>query len=273
MPHHCHQLPVEYFWQGNADNAKLLKFSEFVFLQKDEHPFSNKYGATTKAILTEFTTTEEIINSSVEDLVDMITVRSRGRIANPLYTAELLQKEARDSYRLDKCLYEPLTTFIDCSFNCICAFEKELKSLDASIGEAVKGLNPTEYQILISVPSIWKVYRAGILAEIEIIKYYNNHSSLAKYSDIYWNQNQSGDFNGEDTSMSKAGDRYLQYYLIKATGSVIQHCPEYAAYYEKKYAEVLKHQHKGALALTSRKLIHMLFGLLDKSQLFSLGKE
>ena len=254
-------------------NNIFLKFSEFAFLQKDEHPFSNKYGATAEAILTEFTTTEEIVNSSVEDLVDMITARSRGRIANPLNTAELLQKAARDSYRLDKCMYEPLTTSIACSFNCIRAFEKELKALDAAIEEAVKGLNPTEYQILLSVPGIGKVYGAGILAEIGSIKYYRNHNSLAKYSGIYWNQNQSGDFDGEDTSMSKAGNRYLRYYLIEAAGSVIQHCPEYASYYEKKYAEVLKHQHKRALALTSRKLIRMLFGLLDKSQLYSAGNE
>ena len=254
-------------------NNIFLKFSEFAFLQKDEHPFSNKYCATAEAILTEFTTTEQIVNTPIEELVELITARSHGRIINPMNTAELLQKAARDSYRLDKCLYEPLTTSIACSFNCIRAFEKELKALDIAISEAVKGLNPTEYQILTSVPGIGKVYGAGILAEIGSINYFKNHNSLAKYSGIFWNQNQSGDFDGEDTPMSKAGNRYLRYYLIEATDSVIRHCPEYAAFYEKKYAEVPKHQHKRALALTSRKLIRMLFGLLDKSQLYSPGKE
>ena len=254
-------------------NNIFLKFSEFAFLQKDEHPFSNKYSATAEAILTEFTTTEQIVNTPIEELVELITARSHGRIINPMNTAELLQKAARDSYRLDKCLYEPLTTSIACSFNCIRAFEKELKALDIAISEAVKGLNPTEYQILTSVPGIGKVYGAGILAEIGSINYFKNHNSLAKYSGIFWNQNQSGDFDGEDTPMSKAGNRYLRYYLIEATDSVVRHCPEYAAFYEKKYAEVPKHQHKRALALTSRKLIRMLFGLLDKSQLYSPGKE
>ncbi|MBQ2483045.1 MAG: IS110 family transposase [bacterium] len=254
-------------------NNIFLKFSEFAFLQKEEHPFSNKYSATAEAILTEFTTTEQIVNTPIEELVELITARSHGRIINPMNTAELLQKAARDSYRLDKCLYEPLTTSIACSFNCIRAFEKELKALDIAISEAVKGLNPTEYQILTSVPGIGKVYGAGILAEIGSINYFKNHNSLAKYSGIFWNQNQSGDFDGEDTPMSKAGNRYLRYYLIEATDSVVRHCPEYAAFYEKKYAEVPKHQHKRALALTSRKLIRMLFGLLDKSQLYSPGKE
>ena len=253
-------------------NNIFLKFSEFAFLEKGEHPFSNKYGATAEAILTEFVTTEDIVNTSVEDLVSLITEKGRGRISDPQNTAELLQKAARNSYRLDKCMYEPLTVSIACSFNCIRAFEKELKTIDAAILACVKGLNPTEYQILLSVPGIGKVYAAGILAEIGSIKYFPNNNALAKYGGIVWNQNQSGDFEGEDTSMSKAGNRYLRYYLIEATGSVIMRCPEYRAHYEKKYNEVTKHQHKRALALTSRKLIRMLFGLLDKSCLYSPGK-
>ncbi len=49
--------------------------------------------------------------------------------------------------------------------------------------------------------------------------------------------------------------------------------PEYAVFYEKKYAEVSKHQHKRALALTARKLVRLIFGLLDKNQLYSAAKE
>ena len=35
-------------------NNIFLKFSEFAMLGKEEHPFSNKYGATAEAILTEY---------------------------------------------------------------------------------------------------------------------------------------------------------------------------------------------------------------------------
>lgn len=44
-------------------------------------------------------------------------------------------------------------------------------------------------------------------------------------------------------------------YLGEASNSVRRHVPEYAAFYAKKYAEVTKHQHKRALALTSRKFV------------------
>ena len=72
--------------------------------------------------------------------------------------------------------------------------------------------------------------------------------------------------------MSKAGNRYLRYYLIEAANSVKNNVPEYKAFYRKKFDEVKTHQHKRALALTSRKLIRLIFGLLDNNQLYSAKK-
>jgi len=69
--------------------------------------------------------------------------------------------------------------------------------------------------------------------------------------------------------MSKAGNRYLRYFLVEAANSVKNHSPVYHDFYQKKFNEVKKHQHKRALALTSRKLIRLIFGLLDKNQLYS----
>ena len=151
-------------------NNIFLKFSEYALLRDGEHPFSNKYSATAEAILTEFTTNEDIVNSSVEDLVAFINTKSRGRIAEPEETAKIVQAAARNSYRLDKCLYEPLTISIASSFNCISSFEKELKAIDKAILQTVQGLNPEEYTVLNSIPGIGKVYSAGILAEIGSVR-------------------------------------------------------------------------------------------------------
>ena len=250
----------------------FLKFSEFALLRNDDHPFSNKYGATAEGILTEYMTNEDILNTPLEDLVSFIYSKSRGHIAEPEHVADIIQTAARNSYRLDKALYEPLTTSISCSFNCIRAFEKELKALDKAIEVAIRGLNPVEYQILRSIPGIGPVYAAGILAEIGTIKCFPSHSALAKYAGIFWNENESGDFAAEDKRMSKVGNRYLRYYLIEACGSVINHEPTFKAFYDRKYDEVRSHQHKRALALTSRKLIRLIFGLLDKDCLYSPGR-
>jgi hypothetical protein len=47
---------------------------------------------------------------------------------------------------------------------------------------------------------------------------------------------------------------------------------EYKDFYYKKFGEVKTHQHKRALALTSRKLIRLIFGLLANNQLYSAKK-
>lgn len=250
----------------------FLKFSEFALLQGNEHPFSDKYGATASSILTQFLSSEDIANASIEELVDFVSTKSRKRISNPQITAEILQQAARNSYRLDKCLYEPLTTSIACSFNCIQAFEKELKAINKAIEKAVMGMNPVEYQILMSIPGFGPVYSSGILAELGSVKAFPSNDAVAKYAGIVWKENQSGSFKAENTPMSKAGNRYLRYYLIEAAGSVLRHIPEYNEFYQKKYAEVTTHQHKRALALTSRKLIRLIFGLLAKNQLYSTNR-
>lgn len=99
-------------------------------------------------------------------------------IAGPEETAKIVQAAARNSYRLDKCLYEPLTISIASSFNCIRSFEKELKAIDKAILQTVQGLNPDEYTVLNSIPGIGKVYSAGILAEIGSVKVFQSADSL-----------------------------------------------------------------------------------------------
>lgn len=253
-------------------NNIFLKFSGFALIGAEESPLSNKFSATAEAVLTEYKTTEDIVNAPLGELAAFVADAGRGRFADPDQVAKLLQKTARDSYRLDKSLYEPITTSIACSFNCIRAFEKEQKALDKAIAETVAGLNPTEYQILKSIPGIGPVYAAGILAEMGSVRCFGSNNALAKYSGIIWRDNQSGEFDSDDTPMIKAGNRYLRYYLIQAAGSVAAYCPEYTACYNKKYAEVPKHQHKRALALTARKLIRLIFGLLDNNQFYSAAK-
>jgi len=105
-----------------------LKFSELAVLDKEERPFSDTYGVTSSAILTEYLSLDDITYSSVEDLVEFIRQKGKNRFNNPEKTVQILQKAARDSYRLDKVLYEPLNVAIASSFNVIKAMEDEVKA-------------------------------------------------------------------------------------------------------------------------------------------------
>ena len=246
-----------------------LKFSELQLLESDEQPFSNIYGATASAVLTEFMSLQEIIDSPEEDLLKFLAQKSRNRIADISKTSDLLRKAARDSYRLDKCMYEPLNVSLASSFNCIQTYQKEIKLIDQAIEKCINGMNPNAFTVLKSIPGIGPVWAAGILSEIGDITAFHSSDALAKYAGLTWLKNDSGDFVSEDNHVSKAGNTYLRYYLGEAANSVRRHIPEYGEFYDKKFAEVTKHQHKRALALTSRKFVRLVFGLLVKNQLYT----
>ena len=246
-----------------------LKFSELQLLEGDNKPFGSIYGATASAVLTDFMSPQEIIDSSEEDLLKFIANKSRNRISDISRTTELLRKAARDSYRLDKCMYEPLNISIASSFNCIHAYQKELKIIDEAIVKCINGMTPNALLILQSIPGIGPVWASGIISEIGDITAFHSSDALAKFAGLYWPKGDSGDFTSEDNRISKAGNPYLRYYFGEAANSVRRYIPEYADFYAKKYAEANKHQHKRALALTSRKLVRLVFGLLVKNQLYT----
>jgi len=246
-----------------------LKFSELQLLDSDDQPFSNIYGATASAVITEFFSLQDIIDASEEDLLTFLAEKSRNRITDISKTSELLKKAARDSYRLDKCMYEPINISLASSFNCIQTYQKEIKLIDQAIEKCINGMHPNALTILKSIPGIGPVWAAGILSEIGDITAFHSSDALAKYAGLTWKKNDSGDFVSEDNNLTKAGNTYLRYYLGEAANSVRRFNPEYKDFYAKKYAEITKHQHKRALALTSRKLVRLVFGLLVKNQLYT----
>ncbi|KWY60726.1 hypothetical protein AS243_13265 [Enterococcus faecium] len=81
--------------------------------------------------------------------------------------------------------------------------------------------------------------------------------------------NQSGNYQSQNTPLTKQGNRYFRYYLVEADNSVKNYLPEYKAFYQSKYKEVPKHQHKRALVLTARKFTRLVDTLLRKHQLYT----
>ena len=121
---------------------------------------------------------------------------------------------------------------------------------------------------LTSIPGIGKVYSAGIIAEIGDIHRFDSQASIAKFAGLVWTQHQSGDFEAEHSQMIKTGNRYLRYYLLEAANSVRRCDSEFRRYYDLKFKEVNRFQHKRALALTARKLVRLVFRLLKDNRLY-----
>ena len=246
-----------------------LSFSGLISLNKNEMPFSDLFGATSSAFLEEFESPDQIAESSVEELINFISEKSKKHSSDLDGKVTALNKAMRASYRLDQTAYEPINVAIACSLNTIKFYQQQLKNIDKAILNTALGLDSNTYNILNSIRGIGKVYSAGIMAEIGNIERFPHNSKLAKYSGLYWKRNQSGEFDSQDKKASKKSNKYLRYYLVEATASCVrQNFPFIKDYYNLKYNEVTKHQHKRALVLSARKLERLIFGLLRKNQYY-----
>jgi transposase len=143
--------------------------------------------------------------------------------------------------------------------------QAHIKDLDKAIAAQIAVISNT----LSSVPGIGSVYSAGLIAEIGDINRFDGQASLAKYAGLVWNERQSGQFTARNTRQIPSGNRFLKYYLCEAVASLARCDTEYKRFYDLKYNEVNKYQHKRALALTARKLVRLIFRLLKDNRLYS----
>lgn len=226
---------------------------------------SSVFGNAIMELLLEQYSLDEISAVDIQDLAEFLRIKGKNRFTDAEYVAKSIQKAARSSYRLSKCVEDSIDLLLGTSIESIRSVTKQIKELDKAIKKLLDGI-PNTIQ---TIPGIGPVYSAGILAEIGQIERFDNQASVAKYAGLTWNKHQSGLFEAEETKMIRSGNRYLRYYLVEAANSVQRNEPEYRAYYLKKYHEVPKHQHKRALVLTARKLVRLIDTLLRNDQIYT----
>lgn len=240
-------------------------FLHFSTLEKAQ-PFSDLFGATATACIEEFLTPDEIATTSPEDLLRFVMVHGKNRFAHPDELVAELTRLARESYRLTPAMAESVHHVLCLTLANIRALTASLKTLTRTIEKEFASFRTT----LTSIPGIGTVYAAGIFAELGDIHAFPSDAQVAKLAGLIWPRHQSGPFEAEDRRMDKQANAYLRYYLIEAADSLRRHNPDYRAYYQKKYAEVTKHQHKRALVLTARKFVRLVHALLTKNVLYHL---
>lgn len=245
----------------------FLRFSALK-VNPDENPFSNTFGKTSSVMLTDFLSNEEIVQADLSDLVVKIAELSKNRIDDPSITAKLLQKVARDSYRLDKVSSDSLSVAMASSFRLIQTYQDELKKLDKEIIRLIDGYDNQYFNILTSIKGVGQVFAAGIIAEIDNINFFKNDSKLAAYCGLRWKRKDSGSKSSDHRKQPNSCNSYLRYYIVEATASIIRHNDEYAFFYYRKRNEVKVNKHKRALVLTSRKFVRLVFGMLRNHKLF-----
>jgi len=244
------------------------RFMNYLFMKcsglAQDKAFSNNYGKAALALFEEFETPDDLENMDIDELAAFIAEKGKNRFPHPEKVAAAVQAAAKGSYRLPKTVNDSVNQVLSISISSIRAMQAQVKALDKEIERQLENIPNT----LASVPGIGAVYSAGILAEVGDINRFDSHAALAKYAGLAWTQHQSGTFEAQNTRLIKSGNRFLKYYLCEAAFAVVRCDTEYKRYYDLKYKEVNKYQHKRALALTARKLVRLVFRLLKDRRLY-----
>jgi len=211
-----------------------------------------------------FEAVDDLANADRDELTAFIAETGRGRFADPNAAAKVMLTAAKGSYRLPKTVNDTVNQATSVSIASMRALKEQVKLLGKTIEQQFEIIPNT----LTSVPSIGIVYSAGIIAEIGDIHRFDFQASVAKFAGLVWHKNQSGEFEAEHSQMIKSGNRYLRYYLLEAANSVRRCDSEFRRYYNLKFKETNKYQHKRALALTARKLARLVFRLLKDNLLY-----
>jgi transposase len=275
------ELPVSYvpsdFWQGlrrltryrfrlsKALSQEKNRFQSYAFLKcsdwKRSKAFSDIFGATSIALLTEFTAAE-VQEMSHDQLVDLITRRGRGRFHDPTATARAVRQALRTSYPINPQMDEMVTAALAASWDHIRYLKRSMKRLDRLIARYIDLVpNP-----IITIKGLGAVITAGILAEIVDVLRFPEEKHLAQFMGLTWRKQASGNFVSQNTRLTKVGNVYLRYYFILGANTLRRFNLEYKAFYWRKHGEVSKYQHKRALVLTARKLVRLVHALLTKNE-------
>jgi transposase len=241
-------------------NHLFLKFSGLT----QEKVFSDNFGAASLALIDEFESIDELAYMDTGELADFIRIKGKSHFDDVEKIAKAVKTAAKVSYNLPKTVAGSVNQVISISMATIRFMQKQIKEYDRAIEKQLETIPNT----LTSIKGIGQVYAAGIIAETGDIKRFSGQAALAKYAGLSWTQNQSGDFEGEDTHLIKTGNRHLRYYLCEAANSLRKCDLEFKRYYSLKFKEVNKHQHKRAIALTARKLVRLVYTLLKTNRLY-----
>ncbi len=262
-------------------------FSAFLFLKASSYrclkPFSDVFGVTSRIVLTQQPSLDELAELPVEDLAMHLHELSGHHLRDPFDNARKLKRVAQESFPLDETLALPVQRILDLTLEHIRFLEGQAEQVNTWIATELESY-PVVAQ-LATIPGVGSVFSSGIGAEIGGVQRFlqgqkwdkkrkryrprnlrDAEDAVAKIAGLWWPRSASGDFEAEDRRMAKTGNRYLRYYLIQAADHMRKHIPEYTAYYARKFKEAAKHHHKRALVMTARKSVGLVVGLLHRNE-------
>ena len=232
---------------------KVIALLDQVFPEY-EKLFSASFGVSSMELLSQYTTPEEMLSVSSQQLAEVLEKASRGRLGAE--KAVEIQDAARNSFGI---------VMASSSFSLIIRqYIEQIRSLESSVdifdAEIARLLSGFDTQ-LTTITGIGPTLAAVILSEIGgDIRRFSSPAKLAAYAGVDPTIKQSGDFSGTRMKMSKRGSPYLRRAIWLASTVAAFKDPAIHALYERKRAE--GKDHMTVIGHICRKMISIIFAVL-----------
>ena len=230
-----------------------------------ESIFSNVFIKTSRELLKNAVSPEEILEFDLSELSGSLNKASRGRFGT--LKAKELQSKAANSFGITLGL-DALRLEIKLLLSQIEFLEAQIKTLDSSIKELMQEFKTC---FITTIPGVGEIFGASILAEIGDINRFKSAKKLVAYAGLDATVNQSGQFTGTRTKISKRGSPYLRRALWSAANIARRFNPVLQEFYQKKLSQS-KHP-QVALGAVARKLTHLVYYILKEQKPFDPNYE
>lgn len=226
-----------------------------------EKIFSDMFGETSKALLKECQTPEDVLAINTRKLANVLKKASRGRFdTNKAKEIKGIAKKSFGvGYALDAFSLQLRQLIEQIEF-----LEKQVKELEIEIAVLLKETDT----FITSIPGIGATLGAVIVSEIGDVTRFSGPEKLVAFAGLDPSVYQSGEFSGTQGHLSKRGSPYLRYAIWSAAEKARIYDPVLREHYESKIAKG-KH-HNVAISAVARKLCNIICVILKEQRPYEI---
>lgn len=237
----------------NQKKNKLQKCIDIVIPELNTW-LKTKYSKPYMAILKEFGSSFNLANVNLTHLKNVLKSEGRGRVIS--IDASSLRDNARQSIGENN---EIIVLQIKMLIESIELVNSQLEMVDKKIEDLALTLNSP----IFSIPGIGFYTEMTILSEIGDIHNFSCAAKVIGFAGIDPGTFQSGEFNAQQTAISKRGSRYLRKALYQCILAVCTHNLTFNTYYKLKRSQ--GKSHRCAQGHSIRKLIRVIYKLVSEN--------
>lgn len=246
-------------WQVHSEGdlkRKIIALLDQVFPEYT-NLFSDIFGITSKELLLQYTTPEEMASLSAKKLTLLLSKSSKGHFGQE--KAMEIRAVAKGSMGIriatDAFAFQIRQMVEQLEF-----IEEQTALLDQQIEAYMAKLDSP----ITSIPGIGPVYGAVILSELGDIHRFPSAKQIVSFAGLDAQIKESGEFIGTQTHISKRGSPYLRRAIWGAAFVASWSDPQLKAYYE--HLRSRGKPHRVAIGAVARKLCYIIFAILSENR-------